>query len=162
MQNALKSRLLKPWLPLGACLAITFAASTFLASNCFALVVQDLPAYSIQPSINGLNIAYFAEQDKVKITLYLVNHERFSVLCDARYQGGPDSKDTREQTALPEKAIAFAFSYPSKTKQVVVELICVKPAIETTNDIATPDIKTPEAEPSRTSPVIETDLAVPH
>lgn len=140
-------------------------AGIMLAGNCSALVLDAMPSYSISPSLNGLNISYFAKQDQVKINLYLVNHERFPVLCDAEYSGGPDKVDTPEQTVATDRAVEFRFPYPKAADNVVIQLICKKPdntsdADTDTQETATPGAKAPDhAEPAAVK-IIETDLSV--
>jgi len=91
--------------------------------------VELIPPYSISPDINNLNISYFARQDKVKITLYVINHEKFPVICDTRYESGPDKQHKLEQHIAPDKAVSFSYDYSNKQggdpHRILLELQCV-------------------------------------
>lgn len=132
------------------------------AGTCVAAVMEVLPNYSLMPSLNGLNIAYFTQQDKVKITLYIVNHETFPATCDAEYQGGPDTENTREQIVMPDKAIAFVFTYPKKTDSLYIQFICVKAQQAATENGGAIDAPSTAPETTDVPLIIETDLSVTH
>lgn len=85
------------------------------------------PSYSISPSFNGLNITYFAKQDTFKIVLYVINHEKFPVICDAHYASGSDKQNVREETLEAEKGTAFKFTYGRHGNHIQLKLLCVKP-----------------------------------
>jgi hypothetical protein len=99
-----------------------------VATNGFALgTVDTIPASSISPDLSGLNISYFAKQDKIKITLYVINHEKNAVTCDTQYESGPDIKRGLEQTIQPEKAVAFSYDYSKDPHHVILQLKCILP-----------------------------------
>lgn len=85
------------------------------------------PSYSVSPSFNGLNITYFIKQDTFKISLYVINHEKFPVICDAHYTSGSDKQNIREETLESEKGTAFKFTYGRHGNHIQLKLLCVKP-----------------------------------
>jgi hypothetical protein len=110
---------------------VALIACLLIATNTFALgTVDTIPAYSISPDLSGLNISYFAKQDKIKITLYAINHEKIAVTCDTRYESGPDTKHGLEQTIQPEKAVAFSYDYSKDPHSITLQLKCILPGRE--------------------------------
>jgi len=110
-----------------ALFAIFIVAGLALSSRSHAGFDDPIPSYSIDPSLNGLNIAYFVKQDKVKATLYLVNHEKYAVICDAEYTSGPEKKRAHDQTIPTEKAVSFAFDYGRRASEIHLAIVCIKP-----------------------------------
>lgn len=94
-----------------------------------ALALPDIvPPHSLSPALNGLNIATMVKKDRAKIMLFVINHEKFPVLCDAQYRSGPQKKDTAAIVIAADKADAFKFSYGRSGDDVLLQLICIDPA----------------------------------
>lgn len=85
------------------------------------------PPHSISPALNGLNVSTFVKKDRMRIVLYVFNHESFPVVCDAQYVSGPEEKDSREKTISAGKAEDFKFNYGRRGDEVVLRLICIDP-----------------------------------
>jgi len=92
------------------------------------------PPHSLSPTLNGLNISSMVKKDRVKIMLYVVNHEAFPVVCDAQYSSGPEKQDAADITFPPGKADVFRFNYGRNGDKVLLELICVNPAKNTSTE----------------------------
>lgn len=97
-----------------------------VATASFALP-EVAPPHSLLPDLNGLNISTMVKKDRVKITLYVVNHEAFPVVCDAQYISGPEKQDVGEITLPAGKADAFKFGYGRHGDDVLLSLICIDP-----------------------------------
>lgn len=115
-------------------------AFTCLLASTASLAMPDAPpSHSFSPTLNGLNIATLVKKDRVKITLYVVNHETFPVLCDAQYSSGPEKQDAPEITLPANKADAFKFVYGRRGDSVSLNLICInpdkKPSVENPSDV---------------------------
>ncbi len=92
------------------------------------------PNYSVNSIQNGLNVSHFVKRDRLKISLYLVNHETFPIVCDAQYTSGPDKQDAKDKTLKADKAVAFKFRYGRNTNTVKLTYICIDPAAESGED----------------------------
>jgi len=130
-------RIQAPFISQRAALAtLGFLLGTGLANPCLAMP-DVIPPASIEPSLNGLNIAYLFKQDKVKIIVYVVSHEKNPVICDTEYQGGPDKQHNAEQTVMPGKAVSFGYTYARKTGSIIIQLLCVRTNVDTATTSAT-------------------------
>jgi len=105
--------------------AIILILTSSIASVALALR-DEPPPFSISPSLNGLNVNYFTHQDRAKLALFVVNHEKSAITCDAEYTSGPEKQNKRDEIILPEKAIEFKFIYGRHGTNVFVSLVCVK------------------------------------
>lgn len=99
-----------------------------LLANTTTLAMPDAPPpHSLSPTLNGLDIATFIKKDRVKIALYVINHETFPVMCDTQYHSGPENQDAAEVTIPGGKADSFRFTYGRRGETVLLELICIDP-----------------------------------
>lgn len=85
------------------------------------------PTYSVSPTFNGMNVTYYVKADTFKISLYVINHETYPIICDANYSSGPDKQNKSEETLDPEKGAVFKFTYGRRSTHVLLRVICVKP-----------------------------------
>jgi len=108
-----------------SCLGI-IAILGLLSTSALAFIDAP-PPYKIRPILHGLNIHHFVKQDRAKTKLYLLNKEKFTVLCDAEYHGGPDHRNAREQYVEPGEAVIFKFSYGRAVKDFTLTYMCVNP-----------------------------------
>jgi hypothetical protein len=90
------------------------------------------PPHTLFPELNGLDIAYVVKKDRMKIQIYVINREKFDVICDAQYINGPDKQDTRE-IIIPGngKADKFRFNYGRGGESIHLRLLCVNPLTDT-------------------------------
>jgi hypothetical protein len=146
-------------------------AVAIMASNCLAMPDTIPPAYVV-PTLNGLNIAYLMKQDQIKVNIYVINHEKFPVICDTEYESGPDKKRSLEREVMPGKPVAFGYDYAKKTGHIILQLVCIKSNPDST-DITTPPSDTPPSttssvakppakESKKPDPVIEVEILSPH
>lgn len=98
------------------------------------------PPHSLSPTLNGLNIATMVKKDRAKISLYVINHEKIPVLCDAQYKSGPEKTDAPQITIPAGKADFFKFSYGRHGDDVLLQLVCIDPQKQ-----ADPHTQTPAA-----------------
>lgn len=149
--------------------SVCYLALLGMAANCLAMP-DTIPPVSVVPTLNGLNIAYLLKQDPIKVNIYVINHEKFPVICDTEYESGPDKKRSLERQVLPEKAISFGYDYAKKTGSIILQLVCVKPDADST-ETTTPQPDTqPSAIPSIEKPAskessntyIEVEIPLPH
>lgn len=128
---------------------ISLLLGLLVALPCFAFLDAP-PPYQVRPILNGLDVKHFTKADRIKLKLYVLNNEKLDILCDAKYKGGPDQYDAKEQTIKPGKAAIFKFSYGRAVKDVVVTYVCVDPATHThgktilENEIPSSNEKLPE------------------
>jgi len=104
-----------------------FSLLLLLASTQTLAVPAPEPTHSLSPTLNGLNISTMVKKDRVKIMIYVVNHEPFPVLCDAQYRSGQEKLDVPEITFPAGKADVFRFAYGRRGDHVVLRLICIDP-----------------------------------
>jgi len=85
------------------------------------------PPHTLSSTLNGLNVATMVKKDRVKITLYVINHEKFPVICDAQYRSGQEKQDVPQITLPANKADTFRFTYGRRGDNVALQLICIDP-----------------------------------
>ena len=103
-------------------------AATLLLVYASVFALPEAPvSHSVSPELNGLNINYLTKTDRIKISLYVVNHEPFPVLCDAQYQSGPDKQEVIEKTIPGQgKADSFKVHYGRRSESIILRLQCIK------------------------------------
>ena len=79
----------------------------------------------IQPDFGGLNITYYQRKNDHKVTLYVFNHEKHTVLCDSEYRSGPEKRNQPEKTIAPGKGISYAFRFGRSAEKARVMLKCI-------------------------------------
>jgi len=107
--------------------SLLFALPSLLVAAGALALPEAPPPHSLSPDLNGLNVSTMVKKDRVKIMLYVVNHETIPVLCDAQYSSGPEKQDTPEITLAPGKADVFKFGYGRSGDAIVLNLICIDP-----------------------------------
>lgn len=128
-----------------------------LASGTAHAMPEEPPPHSLSPQLSGLNISTYVKKDPIKIVLYVINHEKFEVLCDAQYRSGPDTQDLPEITIPAGKADAFRFTFGRRSESVLLNLICVDPRKQHTTATPAPDNMAPEnMTPAEAVPTPET------
>jgi hypothetical protein len=120
---------------------LLFLLIGILASSKSLALIDAPPPHSLSPNLNGLNISTMVKKDRVKIMLYVVNHESFPVVCDAQYRSGPEKQDVPQITLPSGKADVFKFGYGRNGDKVLLDLICIDPGQKTlTDDFANGDL----------------------
>lgn len=121
------------------------ALPLLLISTAVLAMPEAPPPHSLSPILNGLNISTMVKKDRAKLTLYVINHEHFPVVCDAQYKSGPEKLDHPQITIPADKADFFKFNYGRHGDNIILQLICVDPQ--------------KQADPhSKTSPATETPV----
>ena len=132
MKTSLTTRLTAP-------AAMLLGASLWTAA---ALAIPPpAPPHSLVPTLSGLNISTFVKKDRVKIVLYVINHEKYPVLCDAEYISGPDKQNTAEKILQPDKADEFRFTYGRNGDDIQLFLQCIDPGQTSLPTAAAPEQK---------------------
>ena len=90
-----------------------------------------VPGSSVSTKLHHLNVTYHVKKNKLRITLYVINHESFPILCDAQYRSGPDKKNKPEKILKAGEVIPFIFYYDREKTFIHLALICEKPPSET-------------------------------
>src|SRR5690606_24534565 len=97
-------------------LLIFFLSNTILASG---------PQYQVLPQLKGLVVNYNVTSSSVETTLYVTNHERIPVVCDANMATNrQEISKGRDTTIAPGKTAAFSFRHGRSITDVRLYLMC--------------------------------------
>lgn len=107
--------------------SLIFLLWLLTTAKCLAMP-EPPPPHSLSPVLNGLNIATYIKKDRVKIMLYVINHEAFPVLCDAQFSSGQDKQEATEINIPADKADVFRFTYGRLGDSILLNLICIDPS----------------------------------
>jgi hypothetical protein len=130
---------------------LILVSSLLLASMDILAMPEEPPPHSLSPTLNGLNIATLVKKDRAKLMLYVINHEKFPVLCDAQYKSGPEKSDQPQITIPAGKADFFKFNYGRHGDDILLELVCVDPRKQADPHHEAPaSQETPNAAPGET------------
>lgn len=138
------------------------ALSTFFISTA---ALADGPNYRVFPQLKGLVVNYNVSTSNVETTLYVTNHERRSVICDANMITNRQETSKGRDTVIPAgKTVPFSFRHGKSITDVRLYLMC-----EADKNAAPEDSTTSAAETQKTTsdktpptapiiPVVEEDL----
>lgn len=91
------------------------------------------PNYQVFPQLKNLKISYHVETRKKQTTIYVTNHEKSSVVCDAMLNTNKQEKIKKQETLVaPGKTISFSFIHGIAITDVRIYLMCeARPESET-------------------------------
>ncbi|MEZ5435311.1 MAG: hypothetical protein R3E67_01425 [Pseudomonadales bacterium] len=138
------------------------ALSIFFISTA---ALADGPNYRVFPQLKGLVVNYNVSTSNVETTLYVTNHERRSVICDANMiTNRQETSNGRDTVVPPGKTVLFSFRHGKSITDVRLYLMCEADKNAPPEDSATSAAETQKNTTEKTPPpapiipVVEEDL----
>ena len=123
------------------------------------------PRYQVFPQLKGLVVNYNVSSSTVETTLYVTNHERRSVICDANMiTNRQETSNGRDTVIAPGKTALFSFRHGKSITDVRLYLMCEADKTATPEDSTTTaaEVAKPATKktlpPAPAIPVVEENL----
>ena len=123
------------------------------------------PRYQVFPQLKGLVVNYNVSSSNVETTLYVTNHERRSVICDANMiTNRQETSNGRDTVIAPGKTALFSFRHGKSITDVRLYLMCEADKTATPEDSTTTaaEVAKPATKktlpPAPAIPVVEENL----